>query len=183
MTAPAFRLMSPIAQAPAVSVTPRSQRSEQFATGRVTGRPRRATEVMICVHLAASSAPTRQELGWNPTGRGIAADPNLRPGPIKTVQIKYFNAIREAGLTPDFASALTWDPAMIIIDALRHVGKDATAEQLHSYIEQLHSWPGVCAMYDFRDNGQRGLAQNAMLIYRWDQTRNAFVVPSANGGS
>jgi branched-chain amino acid transport system substrate-binding protein len=114
--------------------------------------------------------------------RGIALDPNLRPGPIKTAQLTYFAALREAGLTPDFASVLTWDPAMIIVDALRHVGKDATAEKLHSYIEQLHSWPGVCAIYDFRDNGQRGLGQNAMLVYRWDPAHSAFVVPGASGG-
>jgi len=34
------------------------------------------------------------------------------------------------------------DPALIVVDALRHAGLDASPDAIRSYIEGLHSWPG-----------------------------------------
>lgn len=114
--------------------------------------------------------------------RGVAPDPALGKGPIKDAQTAYFDAFNEAGLVPDFATSLAWDPTLIVIDALRRLGTDATADALHRYIEGLHGWAGIDGLYDFRDGSQRGIGQNAMVIYRWEPADNRFVVVSKPGG-
>ena len=43
-------------------------------------------------------------------------------------------------MRPDVGHTLVWDPAMILIDALRHTSATATSEQLHAYILGLQSW-------------------------------------------
>jgi branched-chain amino acid transport system substrate-binding protein len=115
--------------------------------------------------------------------RGIAPDPNLRPGPIRDAQEAYFNAFKAAKIRPDFATALAWDPGSIIISALRKIGPSATTEQLHTYLQGLHSWAGIDGMYDFRDQSQRGLGQNALVVYLWDVQAGTFRVASRTMGT
>jgi branched-chain amino acid transport system substrate-binding protein len=80
----------------------------------------------------------------------IAPD-SIGKGPIQDAQAVYFRAFRAAGLTPDLGYAIGWDPAMILISALRELGTSATADQVRSYIVNLHGWVGVEGVYDFRD--------------------------------
>jgi branched-chain amino acid transport system substrate-binding protein len=115
--------------------------------------------------------------------RGIAPDPNLRPGPIRDAQEAYFNAFKAAKIRPDFATALAWDPGLIIISALRKISPGATTEQLHTYLQGLHSWAGIDGMYDFRDQSQRGLGQSALVLYRWDVQAGTFRVASRTMGN
>jgi branched-chain amino acid transport system substrate-binding protein len=114
--------------------------------------------------------------------RGVGPDANLRPGPIRDAQNVYFAALKGAGIRPDFASSLVWDPGMIIVAGLRALGPSATAEQLHEWIQALHSWAGVDGIYDFRDNSQRGIGQTAMVVYHWDIAKSTFVVASHAAG-
>ena len=115
--------------------------------------------------------------------RGIAPDGNLRPGPIMDAQNVYFKAFKTAKIRPDFATSLAWDPGSILIAALRKLGPGATAERLHAYIEGLHSWAGIDGIYDFRDQSQRGIGQNALVVYHWDAQANAFTVVSRAAGN
>jgi branched-chain amino acid transport system substrate-binding protein len=115
--------------------------------------------------------------------RGVAPDASLRPGPIMDAEKTYFAAFKAAGIRPDFATSLVWDPGMIVVSGLRALGTDATAEQLQKYIAGLHSWAGIDGIYDFRDNSQRGIGQSAMVIYHWDTAKNAFVVSSRPAGN
>jgi len=115
--------------------------------------------------------------------RGVAPDASLRPGPIMDAEKSYFAAFKAAGIRPDFATSLVWDPGMIIVSGLRALGPDATAEQLQKYIAGLHSWAGIDGIYDFRDDSQRGIGQSAMVIYHWDTAKNAFVVSSRPAGN
>jgi branched-chain amino acid transport system substrate-binding protein len=115
--------------------------------------------------------------------RGIAPDANLRPGPIMDAQKIYFATFKAAHIRPDFATSLAWDPASILVDALRKLGPGATAEQLHGYIESLHSWAGIDGIYDFRDGSQRGIGQNALVVYHWDIPAGTFTVASRAGGN
>lgn len=114
--------------------------------------------------------------------RGVAPDALLRPGPIQDAQKVYFAAFKAAGIRPDFATSLVWDPGMIVVSALRAVGTDASAAQLHDWIQKLHSWAGIDGVYDFRDNSQRGIGQNAMIVYRWDDAKQTFAVASHAAG-
>ena len=40
------------------------------------------------------------------------------------------------------AHALAWDPVLILVDALRHVGPNASAQQVRDYILSSRNWPG-----------------------------------------
>jgi branched-chain amino acid transport system substrate-binding protein len=105
-----------------------------------------------------------------------------RPGPVLDRQRLYFGAFAASGNRPDFANSLPWDPAMIVIDALRHLGTNATAQQVRDYILALHSWAGVNGIYDFRDGRQRGIGIDAVVIDRWDAKTNRFTAASRPGG-
>ena len=104
------------------------------------------------------------------------------PGPIRDAQNVYFNAFKAMGLKADFLNSQIWDPALIVIDAYRATGPDATAAQLQSYLQQLHGWVGITGVYDFRDGSQRGVGIGAGVIARWDAAKGNFVAVSALGG-
>ena len=80
----------------------------------------------------------------------------------------YAAGMKDAGMAQDFQTGMAWDPAMIVIDALRKVGPNATADQLHDYIENLHGYIGITGTYDFRDGSQRGIGVDSTMIMRWD---------------
>lgn len=137
---------------------------------------------MIYEQMAQYAGFTPAKLYFAAT-RGIAPDANLRPGPIMDAQSAYFNAFKAAKIRPDFATSLAWDPGSILIEGLRKLGTGATAEQLHGYILGLHSWAGIDGIYDFRDNSQRGIGQNALVVYHWDVPTSTFSVTSRAAGN
>jgi branched-chain amino acid transport system substrate-binding protein len=106
---------------------------------------------------------------------GIVPDP-AASGAMKRAQQAYFNALKKAGVRPEFATEIPWDPTMLIVDALRKLGPDATAEQLHAYLEGLRGWTGVEGAYDFTNHDQRGIGEKAVAIFRWDQAKKDFVM-------
>jgi branched-chain amino acid transport system substrate-binding protein len=108
---------------------------------------------------------------------------DVRPGPIRDAQRGFFSALKGAGLKPDAASVTGWDPLMIVLDALAHRGIDASADQIHDYIESLHGLAGVNGIYDYRDGGQRGIGAQAIVVDKWDPKAKAFVVMTKPGGS
>jgi branched-chain amino acid transport system substrate-binding protein len=116
-----------------------------------------------------------------PSPRSIAEGGAL-PGPIHDAQAVYFAAYRAAGARPDLPATMAWDPAMLIIDAYRHLGPETTADKVRAYIEHLHDWVGVNGVYDFADGSQRGLGENACVILRYDGATDAFVNASRPGG-
>jgi hypothetical protein len=95
----------------------------------------------------------------------------------------FTRGLHDAGIDPSPVAALSWDPALIITEALRHIGVNATAIQLHDYLEQLHDFAGVDGPYDFRDGSQRGLGLNAAMVVRWDPATKTFQAASGPGGT
>ncbi len=104
------------------------------------------------------------------------------PGPIRDAQMIYRKAFKDAGIRPDFQNNIAWDPAMIVVNAYRAVGPQATADQLQAYIQNLHSWAGINGIYDFRDGKQRGITIGVGVIARWDAKLGDFVAASRLGG-
>lgn len=102
-------------------------------------------------------------------------------GPVRDAQTVYFNAFKRDGTRPDVLTAIAWDPTMIIIDALRHIGVSATAQQLRDYIDNLHGFAATSGMYDFGDPEQRGLTVNALVIDKWDPVTSDFIPASLPG--
>ncbi len=104
------------------------------------------------------------------------------PGPVKDAQDQYFNAFKAAGFRPDVLNAIGWDPIMIVVDAYRHIGPDATAQQLRDFVDNLHGYAGTSGIYDFGDAEQRGLTINALIIDKWDPAKQEFAPASKAGG-
>ncbi len=104
------------------------------------------------------------------------------PGPIRDAQAKFFAAFAaqkgDKSAMPDFVA---WDPGLIAIDTLRHIGPDGSREAAAAYINGLHSFAGLAGIYDFRDGRQRGMGVNNMMIDRWDPRINDFVAVSKRG--
>jgi branched-chain amino acid transport system substrate-binding protein len=103
-------------------------------------------------------------------------------GPTRDAQLALIETYRGAGMNVDFINQSVWDPAMIVIDALRKLGPSATAEQLHAYLMNLHGWIGTYGAYDFHAGDQRGIGSNALVVDRWDVTSGKFVAASQPGG-
>lgn len=114
--------------------------------------------------------------------RGVIPDPALSRGAIKDAETTYFRTLAAAGIQPSNNAVLAWDPAWIVIGALRKLGPAASAEDLHRYLQGLHGWTGVSGAYDFRGGNQRGIGPDALLVYRWEPADNRFVVASKAGG-
>src|ERR1700749_3442328 len=107
---------------------------------------------------------------------------SLGNGPVKDAQTVYFNAFKSAGLTPNFPNTLAWDPALIVFDAFRHLGDNATAAQLREYINGLHGFAGINGIYDFRDGSQHGVGQNGVVMVRWNPASQTFAAVSKRSG-
>jgi len=106
-----------------------------------------------------------------------------QPGPVRNAQQAFIAALRAVGVTrPDFSNNFPWDGTLIVVDAFRHLGMNATPEQIRSYIATLHGYAGINGIMDFRDGQQRGLTVNAALVVRWDNAKHDFVSASRFGG-
>jgi len=84
---------------------------------------------------------------------------------------------------PGFVHQTIWDPGMIIVSALRKYGPNATAAQVHDYIENLHGWVGINGPYDFIAVPQRGLGLSSVVITKWDPATERWEAVSKGGGS
>lgn len=106
---------------------------------------------------------------------------NLRPGPLRTRIDDFYRAFKEVGKTPTPSSGYAWDPCLIITDALRHLGTNATAAQLHDYLVHLRGFVGISGVYDFSID-QHGLTDKSVIMVKWDADKSTFVAVSRGGG-
>lgn len=106
------------------------------------------------------------------------------PRAVQAAKATFLDQMRHIGVeAPDLTQMLAWDPALIVVDALRHLGTDATPEQVHAYILNLHGFAGVNGIYDFRRGDQRGLDPHTSVVVAWDKKRDRFVTVSTPGGT
>ena len=105
---------------------------------------------------------------------GLAPDA-LPKGPLHDAAAAFNGATKAAGIKADGNVAIGWDPAAIAVAALRKLGPDATAAQLHDYLENLHDVYGAAGAYDFRDGSQRGLDGRSAVVVRYDPVKDLFV--------
>jgi branched-chain amino acid transport system substrate-binding protein len=84
----------------------------------------------------------------------------------------FFASLKAAKIRPEYLLADTWDPPMLLVDALRRLGPDATPAQLRDYVDSLDHWWGVSGLYNFRLRPQRGLGYDAAIIDHWVAATN-----------
>jgi branched-chain amino acid transport system substrate-binding protein len=105
--------------------------------------------------------------------------------PMRAAIKKLYDTAKTANFPVDFQSGNSWDPPMILIDALRHLPANPSAAQVKAWILAQKNWVGVSGVYDFTDAGgvQRGLTVKDTLILRWDVNKQLFVPVSKFAGN
>jgi branched-chain amino acid transport system substrate-binding protein len=113
---------------------------------------------------------------------GYSAGESRSAAGLRKVRV-FEDAMKANGVTvpTDFQSGISWDPAMIMVDALRALGTDATAEQFKNYLNNLHDYAGISGIYDFRKD-PHGITIDDMIMMRWDNTKQVWVKASKFGG-
>ncbi|MGA2394871.1 MAG: ABC transporter substrate-binding protein [Candidatus Lustribacter sp.] len=117
----------------------------------------------------------------------FAGVPSMEPDQVQDRATKravdaYDAALSQLGVRPE-VQATAYDPALIVVDALRKLGPDATATQLRDYIAGIRNWVGANGPYDFRTYPQRGLGVNTATVLRWDAAKGTWYGVSAPGGA
>jgi len=95
----------------------------------------------------------------------------------------YAAGMKDNGMPQDFQTGNGLGSGEDRHRCVAEVGPNATAAQLHAYIEDLHGYTGITGTYDFRDGSQRGLGVDSTLIMRWDPEKSGFVSVSKGGGA
>lgn len=106
----------------------------------------------------------------------------ISKGPLRDASTTYLKAFHQVGIQPDNGDVLAWDPTLMIVDALRHLGTGASAVQIRDYILHLHGWIGANGVYDFSSGDQRGLGQNSIIVARWSPERRGWLQVSQPRG-
>ncbi len=114
-----------------------------------------------------------------PPWAGVNQLPN---GPVKRLIGSYLAAFKAVGIRADEGQSISWDPAMLVVDALKNLGFNASAAQIRNYIANLRNWVGVNGIYDFHQIPQRGIGINWLVMVRWDPAKQDLIGVSKPGG-
>lgn len=101
---------------------------------------------------------------------------------VEAAQKVFFDTYNTANAKPDLGATLAWDPTMIVIDALQHLGANATAQQVRDYIGGLKGFAGINGVYDFPKIPQRGIDVQAAVITLWNPTAQTWQLVSKPTG-
>jgi branched-chain amino acid transport system substrate-binding protein len=102
---------------------------------------------------------------------------------IEAAQRDMYAALKAHNEKPDNLVATCWDAGLIVVEALRTLGPDATAKQLRDYIANLTDFAGVDGFYNFKENPERGLGPDSAIVVRYDPGKQAFVWLTKPGGA
>jgi branched-chain amino acid transport system substrate-binding protein len=58
----------------------------------------------------------------------------IAPGPLRNAIDEFYGAFKAAGVKPTPDSGQAWDPALIVLTALRKLGTNTTPQKLRDYI-------------------------------------------------
>ncbi|HXQ51424.1 MAG TPA: ABC transporter substrate-binding protein [Stellaceae bacterium] len=94
----------------------------------------------------------------------------------------FYAAYADAHAQPDVAAELGWEPATILVHALRTRGPDATATELRDFIAGISNFAGVNGIYDFGKSPQRGLDVSDAVVTRWSPEAKTWQVVSKAAG-
>ncbi len=101
---------------------------------------------------------------------------------VETAQKQFFDAFDAAHYKPDIGATLAWDPALVVIHALRHLKPNPTAQQVRDYIAKLKGFAGINGVYDFPARPQRGLDIHDAVVTRWSPAHKTWEVVSKPTG-
>ncbi|HZR72659.1 ABC transporter substrate-binding protein [Bradyrhizobium sp.] len=90
----------------------------------------------------------------------------------------FYKAFDGTDIKPDGPSTYAWDPALLVVGALRKLKPDATAEDLRNYFKDLKGVAGINGFYDFKAVPNRGLDESNVVVTRWDAAAQTWAVVS-----
>jgi branched-chain amino acid transport system substrate-binding protein len=112
----------------------------------------------------------------------VAVEQGAKGAQVTAKQKEFLASFAEAGVLPDLPAEIAWDPAMILIDALRQLPPNVTAAGLREYLAHLKNHPGANGLYDFEKEPQRGLTVEDAVVTRWNREANRWDVISKPTG-
>ena len=118
--------------------------------------------------------PTGQ---WPREASGFTFSPK-----VEAARDRFYKAFDAAKIKPDTGSTLAWDPAWIVIDALRTLGPGAQASQIRAYIQRIADYGGINGTYDFTKVPQRGLGEDDCIMMRWLPDKEDWGIVTQAGG-
>ena len=111
-----------------------------------------------------------------------ALDPRSLPaGAARRAAEEFQAAFRAAGQPPDISSGYGYDQVMMVVNAFRKLGPNASAVQLRNYILTTH-YNGINGVYDFAAHPGQGLGPNGVVMLHWNAAEDGFDAVSGLGG-
>jgi branched-chain amino acid transport system substrate-binding protein len=115
---------------------------------------------------------------WPRVANGFMFSPK-----VGAARDRFYKAFDEAKIKPDTGSTLAWDPAWIVVDALKALGPGAKAGQIRDYIQHISDYGGINGIYDFTKFPQRGLGEDDIIIMRWLPDKDDWGIVTQAGGA
>ena len=109
------------------------------------------------------------------------ARPQDRKGSVRAAVDEFYNGYKAAGVIPS-PEATSWDPAKIVVSALRALGPNATGEAVAQYIGTLHDFAGASGYYDFRIGDHHGLTDGDIVWVKYQPAGDQKFVPVSKPG-
>jgi branched-chain amino acid transport system substrate-binding protein len=97
---------------------------------------------------------------------------------LTTAREAFYGAFEGTQIKPDGPSTYAWDPALLVVEGLRKLEPDATADDIRAYLRELHGFAGVNGYYDFKAVPNRGLDESNVVVTRWDAAAQTWLVVS-----
>jgi branched-chain amino acid transport system substrate-binding protein len=97
------------------------------------------------------------------------------PASVKAAKDTFFKAYEGSNIKPDAPSTFAWDPAVMVVEALRKLKPDATAEDLRDYLASSQSFDGINGRYDFKQVPYRGIDRKNVIVTRWDAKAEVWI--------
>lgn len=129
-----------------------------------------------------------QYTGYLPSEMALPAFPYLVPSLLQATPLKkpvddLIAAYGAAGakISPG-GPGYVWDAATIILNGLRKSGPNASAAELRDDILGLRRFPGIDGVYNFDSGDQHGLADENVVMVRFEPKTQSWVAVSGLGG-
>ena len=135
-----------------------------------------------------TQAQMKQYDGFYPAGLYFAGETYYARGQIKDRGVRdaveaFYKAAADADLPIEESQADAWDSTMLVIDALKHLGPNATAPQIRSYLAGVKGYAGIDGRYDFKAVPQRGIDDSDAWVMHWNAAKHALDILSGPGGA
>ena len=119
-------------------------------------------------------------------GAPFQVGPQNLTGEEKTAVQTFDNAMSAQGVpVASEGNALAWDPALLLISALKKLGVSASASQINHYIAAQANFPGINGTYNFVNDpspDNRGLGISSIYITSWSKSQGHWVPESGPAG-